>query len=483
MKRSVLFRGHLRTDLEGLLGPGRVHFPGGELTDAELAALRMDRAQGFPGGPGPVAFPADIAELSALVKFAYKNQVPLVPSGGRTGLCGGACAREGELAVSLLKMDRLLAFDPYVPSLTVQAGMTTHGLQTCARGRGLYFPIDFAAAGSATIGGNVATNAGGIHVVRYGMTRDWVMGLKVVTGTGDVLHLGGPLRKDNTGLDLRQLFIGSEGILGFIAEVTVRLTAAPKGTALFLLAFETPGGALEVLHRAQKAGLCVHAYELFDRASLESVRAHLDLPAPFTEDFALYALLEVEGDATGTAEFVATTLDDGVTRDAVSAESSAARSRFWSYREGISESLSMGHVIQKYDVSLPPRSLEGFMRDVHGRLSADGRSLRAAIFGHLGDGNLHVNVVAPPSMNEAEFRRACPGLDADILGLVRDAGGSISAEHGIGLLKRSHLHLSRSPGEIALMRELKRLFDPRGILNPGKVLPDEDPATPARKTP
>ena len=459
--------------LSAILVSGRVHFPGGELSDPELISFRRDSAQQFSAVPGGVAFPGTVEELSALVAFAAANSLPLVPSGGRTGLCGGAVAAPGELAVSLSRMTKRLAFDPYLPALTFEAGVTTREVQTAATERGLYFPIDFSAAGSASIGGNVATNAGGIHVIRYGMLREWILGLTVVTGTGEVLRLNGPLRKDNTGLDLRALFIGSEGILGFVAEVVVRLTTPPGQTALFLLSLADLSGALELLRATFARGLCVHAFEVLDQRSLAAVQKHLDLPAPFQTPRPYVGVLELDvADPAGIQAFVMTQLEAGVLADAQQAESSAARDRFWQYREGISESLSMLHRVHKNDVSLPLSRVEGFVSTTHATVQQLGRGIALAVFGHLGDGNLHLNLICPPELPEAEFRELCVDLDGRICESVESNGGSISAEHGIGLLKRARLHHSRSPGEIALMRSIKRTFDPAGIMNPGKVLPE-----------
>ena len=463
---------NIQQELRALFQKGKVCFPGDDLSDPELTAYRRDSAQQFTSGPGPVAFPQGVAELGLLVRFAAARGLALVPSGGRTGLSGGAVAGNGELAVSLLGMQAELAFDPYLPSLSFEAGATTRQVQEAAERRGLYFPVDFAAAGSATIGGNVATNAGGIHVIRYGMLRDWVLGLTVITGNGDILRLNGSLRKDNTGLDIRQLFIGSEGILGFVAEVIVRVTTPPGPTALFLLSLPDLGKALQFLKAALAKGLCVHAFEVLDQVSLSGVSRHLDLPRPFETATEYIGLLEVDGKVEGVSDFVMGQMEKGVALDALAGESSAARARFWRYREGISESLSMLHRVHKCDVSVPLPEMEGFVGAARAAVQELTPGSQLAVFGHLGDGNLHLNLLCPTGSPEAEFRQRASALDSRIYGLVEKAGGSVSAEHGIGLLKREHLHRSRSQVEIALMRSIKQVFDPAGIMNPGKVLPD-----------
>ena len=355
--------------------------------------------------------------------------------------------------------------------MRVEGGLITQELARAAEERGLFYPVDFAATGSSTIGGNIATNAGGMRVIHYGMTRDWVLGLKVVTGTGAVLELGGTTLKNNTGLDLLQLFIGSEGCLGFIAEATLRLAPPPVPSFLALAGLANLKNALELLERGRASGYTFSLFEIFDESSLAAVRAHRGFSSPLEESHPWYALLEIEDDAGGEKEeefltFAGDLLEKETIQDLALPESSAARAVFRAYREDISESLGAAGHPRKYDVSSPLENIVAFERRARERIIQSG--LAPAIFGHLGDGNLHVNVRRPESMSEEEFREKAPELDAEIYGLVREVSGSVSAEHGIGLLKRKYLEYNRSPEEIALMRAIKKLLDPAGILNPGK---------------
>lgn len=470
-----------KTELRQLFAAGSFHFPGEQLNASEFSAYGHDQAQQFASMsvPGAVARPANTAELQALVRFAGHKGIELVPSGGRTGLCGGAVASRGEIVVSLEKMDKVHRFDPYLPALSVGAGMITARVQQLAAEQGWFFPIDFASAGSSQIGGNVATNAGGIHVLRYGMMRQWVLGLEAVLGNGEVIVTGAGVLKNNVGPDLTHLFVGSEGIFGIVSAVTVRLTRPPGPTSVALLAMPGMEKALEAWQRLQRELPGILAFEVFDNFCLEAVCAHTGAPNPFAQTFPLYGILEFEQAAgvDSSMELLSELQQAGALTDVRLAESSSAKKRFWSYRENVSESLSARHRVHKNDVSIPLTATADFLRQLEGRLTEpqqDGPGIRAAIFGHLGDANLHINLIKPAEMAEAEFRQRCLDLDDSLYRGVQALGGSLSAEHGIGLLKAGHLKLARSPEELRLLREAKRSFDPHGIMNPGKVLPAQD---------
>ncbi|MBL8019160.1 MAG: FAD-binding oxidoreductase [Leptospirales bacterium] len=424
-----------------------------ELSKAELADWSTDRTR-LPGSAAGILLPESTEQVQSIIQYANQANLAIVPSGGRTGYAGGAVARD-ELVLSLSKMDRLIAKDAHLPALHVQSGMITAHLQKEAEKMGFYFPVDFASSGSSQIGGNIATNAGGIHVVRYGMIRNYVQALTVVTGGGQILKTGSTVRKDNTGPDLSQVFIGSEGILGIITEATLRLERKPRDTQLAFLAVPDIGSVLELL-RTLRSQIDLLAFECFDARSLRSVQEHLNIPDPFAKS-AWYVIAEWEDSGTVPE------LDC----DAQIAVSSEHKKRTWKYREAISESLSM-RTVYKNDVSIPLPRMEEYTNLVRARAAE--LKIEIAIFGHVGDGNLHVNVIAPDGFSKEEFRLASERFTDYSYGLIEDMAGSISAEHGIGILKREAFLKHGTPGKAASLLALKRVFDPNGIMNPGKIV-------------
>ncbi|MBE7437286.1 MAG: FAD-binding oxidoreductase [Spirochaetales bacterium] len=391
-------------------------------------------------------------DICKLVGLAREFHFSLVPSGGRTGLAGGAVA-VSDRPVVLLSFSRLAAFksfDPHTASITVGAGMTLAELQRQALERGYFFPVDFAAAGTAQVGGAIATNAGGIHFLRYGGMRSRVRGLRCINGRGDLLSFPGEVLKNNTGYDLKELIIGSEGTLALVTEATLGLSRPPGELALALAAFSDFDQVLQLLEDTRPYDL--HAFECFDAESLLRVMNHLQIGAPFTRKFPWYALLEFEMPGPEPLERLS------LLEHCRLVETAGKRKDLWRYREAISESIH-GEVGSKQDVSLPPRMLSAFVKEI--RALAHSLDLTLCIFGHVADGNLHVNVLG----GEA----AALSLSEEILRRVRDLGGSISAEHGIGLLKKTWLPYTRSPAEIEIMRQVKRVFDPDLVLNPGKI--------------
>lgn len=454
----------------------------GTMAEPEFLSYGSDRTREVRPEFHTLVFPADTDEVAAVVRYCVSNRLPLVPSGGRTGLSGGAVAAENEIVLSLKKLNRVLGYDPLLPALSVQAGVTTAEVQQKAREHGHFLPIDLAASGSSQIGGNIATNAGGTRVIRYGMIREWVLGLTVVTGAGEILRFPGNVLKNNTGIDLKQLFIGSEGTLGIVTEATLRLAEPPgqaSGALFALTDFTRVTNFLAWLRDQRVRPL---AFEYFDRTALKIVCAHLSLPAPFDRFFDHYVFLEWDLEELALdpmLEKIERAVEEGIVVDARFAETSAQADAFWKYREGISESLSLSYTVHKNDISAPIPAL-GELREKVQAILDSGQGRAPVFFGHIGDGNLHLNVLkadAPePDMlpvasaeSDADFFAYCRTFDRQLYGLLRDLGGSISAEHGIGTLKRDFLSFSRSPEEIEAMRRLKALFDPAGILNPGKV--------------
>jgi FAD/FMN-containing dehydrogenase len=447
---------------------------------ADLAYYGTDRCRGpWSVAPALVVLPKSVDEVQAVVRACAEHGVPIVPSGGRTGLAGAATATKGEVVVSFERMHRILEVDAVARVLRCEAGATVEAVQIAAQQANLIYPVDFAAKGTAQIGGSIATNAGGVRVLRYGSTRHWVAGLRVVIGTGEVVDLGGALVKDNTGYDLRQLFIGAEGTLGLVVEATLRLTAPPRGRVVALCAVVDDARVLDVFARVQ-AELPLQAFECFDQGCLRHVLAHHgdEGRGPFAEPARQHALIEVEVEGHGEAakeatvdalaDVLADAQDAGEIHDAVLASTPPQERDLWALREDISESLHR-HRPHKSDIALGVARVSAFSsrwRDLAAEHLPD---VEALVFGHVGDGNLHLNLLPPPDMPSERFHELCRAFDERTYALVREHQGSVSAEHGIGLLKREHLHYSRTPTEIDMMRAIKGAVDPAGIFNPGKI--------------
>lgn len=446
-------------------------------TDAQdLTTYGQDWTRFFTPAPRAVVFPREAAQVRELVRLARQEKLALVPSGGRTGLSGGACATDGEVVVSFDRMNKVLSFDGDNLSVTLEPGVVTASLQNLAHEHDLFYPVDFASSGSSQLGGNIATNAGGIRVLRYGLTRNWVSGLKVVTGSGELLDLNRGLVKNATGTDLRHLFIGSEGTLGFVVEATLQLTSPPADSAVMLLAVPEMPSCLAILNRF-RSSLQLSAFEFFSDNALDHVLAHSDLTCPFGHRSNYYVLLEFEsGDGSGEralseeralSAFQAC-LDDGLAVDGVISSSERQRQELWQYRERISESITP-RTPYKNDVSVNISDVPRFLAQVNQVVTSAYPDFEVVWFGHIGDGNLHLNILRPDDWAIDDFRKACDSVNESVLKVVEGFGGSISAEHGVGLLKRPYLHLTRSPGELAIMRSIKQVLDPDGIMNPGKV--------------
>ncbi|KLD66045.1 FAD-binding oxidoreductase [Dyella japonica] len=440
------------------------------LTDpADLEHYGRDWTRRWTPAPLAIALPADVAELQAVVRWANEQQVAIVPSGGRTGLSGGAVAANGELVLSLERMNRVLGFDGVDRTLTVQAGMTLHAVHEAAKEQGLLYPVDFAARGSCSIGGNIATNAGGIRVIRYGNTREWIAGLTVVAGNGELLQLNRGLIKNSSGYDLRQLLIGSEGTLGVVVEATLRLTDPPPPSQVMLLALPTMDALMEVF-ALFRSRLTLQAFEFFTDAALRHVLAHgaqraIDGEHPY------YVVTEFDSSESAQDAALAafeSGVDHGWISDGVIAQSDAQAAALWRLREGITESLAP-HRPYKNDISLRISALPAFLREIQALLGREYPHFDVVWFGHIGDGNLHINVLRPDDLSDSDFIAQCEHVTKLLAETLQRHGGSISAEHGIGLVKRAYLGSTRSEAEIALMRGVRQVFDPNGLLNPGKL--------------
>lgn len=437
----------------------------------DLSTYGRDWTKVHTPAPCAVALPRTTDEVSRLMCLCTEFHIPVVPSGGRTGLAAGAMAASGELVVSLERMRRIDPVDTLGATVRVQAGAVTEAVHRHCADVGLTWPVDFASKGSSQVGGNIATNAGGVKVIRYGLTRQWVLGLQVVLMSGEVLELNGALEKNNTGADLRQLFIGTEGTLGIVTEATLKLTRLPDKLDVFLFAVPDLAGVLELFAEARRGPFTLCAFEFFTDRCLARVQAHRKLSPPFSTPASHYVLVEVEkADEAGVEAWLASLFESGKVLDGVQAQGAAQAAELWALRESISESLSATGLPHKNDVALPIAQLESFCAQLDRVFSERYPGWEICLFGHIGDGNLHINVMKPDALDKAEFLARTKAADRDLFTLVQAHRGSISAEHGIGLLKKPYLSYSRTPAELALLRSIKAALDPAGLLNPGKIL-------------
>ncbi|MDR1074901.1 MAG: FAD-binding oxidoreductase [Xanthomonadaceae bacterium] len=438
---------------------------------ADLENYGLDWTRRWTPAPLAIALPASVEEVQEIVRWANRRAVAIVPSGGRTGLSGGAVAAQGELVLSLERMNRVLAFDAVDRILTVQAGMALQSVHAAAQEHGLMYPVDFASRGSCSIGGNIATNAGGIRVVRYGVTRDWIAGLKVVTGGGEVLDLNNGLVKNSSGYDFRHLMIGSEGTLGIVVEAMLKLTDPSLPTNVMLLALPSFDVLMRVFS-AFRSRLQLEAFEFLTDRGLHHVLAH-GAQKPFETVYPYYVVTEfVTGDEVKEAaamEAFQFCMDNGWVQDGAISQSDAQAEHLWRLREGITESVARCKPY-KNDISVRISAMPAFLEETQALLGREYPHFDVVWFGHIGDGNLHINVLKPDDMGNAEFVRQCEQVTKLLARALQKYGGSISAEHGIGLVKKPYLGCTRSAEEIALMRGVKRVFDPNGIMNPGKLL-------------
>ncbi|CAM3479311.1 FAD-binding oxidoreductase [Parendozoicomonas haliclonae] len=439
--------------------------------DDSLVNYGRDWTRFLDPSPLAVVLPASIEEVQAITRFANEHKIGLVPSGGRTGLSAAAVATNGEIVVAFDRMNTISGFNAIDRTVACGPGVITEQLQQFAEDQGLFYPVDFASSGSSQIGGNIATNAGGIKVIRYGMTRDWVAGLKVVTGTSELLELNNGLMKNNTGYDLQQLFIGAEGTLGFIVEATMRLARPPQELTVLMLGAEDMDGVMSILKTFQEK-MDLTAFEFFSEQALSKVVEHSGIPRPFETPTPFYALLEFEC----TSEAVSDTamelfehcMEQGWVLDGVMSQSLQQLQNLWRCREDISETITRW-TPYKNDISVVVSKVPGFLAEIDDVVSREYPDFEIIWFGHIGDGNLHLNILKPDALDREEFLQQCNRVSKWIFEIVQNYGGSVSAEHGVGLLKKDYLTYTRSAAEIEMMRGIKKVFDPNGIMNPGKI--------------
>ena len=440
--------------------------------DVELQYFGKDWTNVFHSDPIAIVLPSSIEDAQAIVEIAMDNQVALVPSGGRTGLSGGAVAEQHEIVVAFDRMNKILNFDAVDRQVICQPGVITEHLQQFADDNDLFYPVDFSSSGSSQIGGNVATNAGGIKVIRYGMTRNWILGMKVVTGTGEVLDLNRGLIKNATGYDFRHLFIGSEGTLGLIVELTLALCSKPQDPKVLLLGVEQITDTMEVL-KAFRNKLELTAFEFFSDKAMSHVIAEKGLQRPFESICSFYALIEFENvaeqDLENAMELFEYCLERGWIVDGTISQSRAQAENLWRLREDISETIAKFSPY-KNDISVKVSKVPEFLEELDALVTQVYPEFEIIWFGHIGDGNVHLNILKPEQLEIGKFYESCSKISEWVFDLVKKYGGSISAEHGIGMLKKPFLQYSRSPAELEYMKSIKRIFDPHNIMNPGKLI-------------
>ncbi|WP_406623348.1 FAD-binding oxidoreductase [Acidovorax sp. SDU_ACID1] len=446
----------------------------------DLSAYTRDWRNKFEGPALAVLRPADTGEVQAIVRLAARTGVALVPQGGNTGMCGGSVPTAGgrQAVLQLGRLNRILELDPENNTATVEAGCILQALQEQAAAAGRLFPLSLGAEGSCQIGGNIATNAGGVQVLRYGNMRDLVLGLEVVLPDGERLDLLRGLRKDNTGYDLKQLFIGAEGTLGIITAATVKLFPAPGAEAVAFAGVSSIAQAVQLLGAMRgRLGERFTAFEVISGAAVDLVRHYFPDTPPLLEGACpWYVLMEASDGGSDEAlhEAMQTALmaclEDGCLQDVVLAGNLAQGQALWMLRENITHAQQMDGGNIKHDISLPISRIPAFVEQMLPRLQQAFPGVRPIVYGHLGDGNLHFNVSAPRGVAPAAWQRETDAVNTLLHDVVVAMRGSISAEHGIGQLKRHELALYKTPAELDVMRRIKQALDPQGVMNPGKVL-------------
>jgi FAD/FMN-containing dehydrogenase len=466
------------SELADIVGPNHV------LTDpSDLAGFTTDWRGRFKGTAIALVRPGSTDEVAAVMASAFRHGCGVVPQGGNTGMTGAGIpdATGTQLILALGRMCRVRSLDPINDTIVVEAGCTLAEIQTAAEKADRLFPLSLGSEGSCQIGGNIATNAGGLEVLRYGAMRDLVLGLEVVLPNGDVLGQITQLRKNNTGYDLKQLFIGSEGTLGVITAAALKLFPRPRSTATVLCGLKSPEDALEVLKAVKKqCGARLSTFEIMSGSEMDLVVRHAKVALPLGSPQEWYLLIEVTEPAmdAGLADLLMETLaaciEKDVLSDAVVAQTEAQRAAFWSLRHIVSEANNSAGRVLSHDTSVPVSLNAVFIRKIEQAFAAR-TDIKVVFVGHLGDGNVHTVAIFDREKLAADgFEAHAKGVSDIIYDIVSSLGGSISAEHGIGVSLRDKLTIFKDPRELALMRSIKAVFDPTGIMNPGKILTVEE---------
>ena len=448
------------------------------ITDPQAQAPYLIELRGLYQGHTPVVLrPSSVEEVSKILKLASDTATPIVPQGGNTGLVGGQIPLHNEVVLSLNRLDRIREVDPTSNSLTCEAGVTLQRAREAAAAADRLYPQLLPSEGTCTIGGNLSTNAGGTAAIAHGIARSHVLGIEVVLADGRLLNNLNKLKKDNTGYDLKNLFIGAEGTLGIITAAVLRLVPRPRSVETAFAGIESPEAALELLGLAtERTSGGVTSFEIMTRAGIELVLEHgAGVRDPLAAPHPWYALIELssqqrDGLRESMEDILAQGMERGLVRDAAIADSIEQGKAFWRLRELFSEVQRHTGGSIKEDISVPVAAVPAFIREANAAVAALIPDARPLPFGHLGDGNIHYNVSQPIGADKDAFLKRWGEVNEVVFAVVKKYGGSISAEHGIGLLKRDLLPSVKDPVALELMRGIKHLLDPKGILNPGKVL-------------
>ena len=465
----------IRQALSEMLGPD------GVLAEAaDLEPFLIDHRKLYRGHALAVALPRTVEQVSRALRFCNDHGIGVVPHGGNTGYCGGATPDESgeQIVVSMRRMNRIRSVDPLNYSLVAEAGCILTQVQQAADAAERFFPLSLGSEGTCQIGGNLSTNAGGLSVLRYGMMRDMVLGLEVVLADGRVLSALSALRKDNTGYDIKSLFIGAEGTLGIITAASLKLFPKIRSSATAFAAVPTVRAAVDLLARLKESsGDRVSSFELIPRIGIDLTTEHIPgVSDPLEKPYSWYVLCELTSaraaDPLDTVmeEALGGALEDGLVLDAALAQSERERSALWKLRESIPEAQRVDGASLKHDISVTINSLPDFVERACAWVNEHVPDGRLVVYGHVGDGNLHFNLSQAPGSDRDTFLNREPFIRRAIHDVVREFGGSFSAEHGIGRLKVHELERYASPVELDLMRAVKQALDPNGVLNPGKVL-------------
>ncbi len=451
--------------------------PAGVIAGDDAEPLLQEWRGRWRGAPSLIVAPGTTAETAAVVKICADHRIAITPQGGNTGLVGGQIPQHGEVLISLRRLNRIRDVAPLNNAMVIEAGATLAAAQEAAAAVDRLFPLSIGSEGSCQIGGVISTNAGGVNVLRYGNTRDLVLGLEAVTADGELWNGLKTLRKDNTGYDLKQLFIGGEGTLGIVTAAALKLFPAPREKMTVLAGLPDAAACVPLLSRAHAAsGGQTTSFELISRPCLELAIKNLpDVRDPMATPHPWYALIEFSAGAEGVlapmAEaFLSAALEAGEIDDAIIAASDAQSHALWHMRHGLSEAMRPEGAQVKHDISVPVSDIPAFLNAADAAVEAACPGARVIAFGHVGDGNIHYDVLQPLGMERAAFLRRWDAVEGGVYDVIQRFNGSISAEHGVGVARRDALVERKSPVEMALMAKVKSALDPHGIMNPGKML-------------
>jgi len=426
------------------------------------------------GNPLLVFLPKSTEQVALILKSCNDLKIPVIPSGGRTGLSGGAVVTQSEVVLNLSRMNRISPVDILGRTVRVQSGAVTEVVHEHCAKEGLFWPIDLASKGTSEVGGNLSTNAGGVRVIRYGMVRKWVSGLQIVMMNGNVIELNRGLEKNNTGYDLIQLMVGAEGTLAVITEATLKLVRLPQKEQALFFALSSLESIRKLFEKARRGPFEILAFEFFSQRCLTAVETKLNRRSKLESAGEFYVLMEIElglGQESQVLleQWLEEVLEADFVKDGLLAQSSVERREIWGLREGITESIALTSEVRKYDTSVAVSNTVGFLKEAEALFGSMKLGADLYVFGHFGDGSPHLNVVKHDTGDHKTFMEDCDRFEKELYPLIKKWGGSASSEHGVGLLKKSWVEMSRSPEEMALFRAIKAAFDPNHLLNPGKI--------------